>query len=396
MARVHEMKVLKAPVGWILGLTVLFAGCASRDLYPEFKFSETVHHESGAEILRRQWTYSIEPLSSSLIIPGMEYVAPVIHQNSLIFGSQRWGLVSLYPKIQQVKWKLPIENGVVSPIEILNDRAFFVGGDGILYAISTETGKTLWTYSIRNPVTSKPTVIDNELYVVTADDALLALEADTGKWLWHYRRRNSSGPTIHGASRPLVVGDALWVGFADGALVAVARKDGKVRWEKTLNTNRRFANVNAELVRVGNKVFVPAYDGALYALDAQQGSPIWVRDGLGGSKRVTVEAERVFVPTSDGMVQALDINTGKPVWKFELDQGIASDIAVMDRHVVFASSSEYFYALEKETGKLAFRYHVGSGAGFSGGLAVDRERNWLYVLSRGGNLMSWSYHARSQ
>lgn len=365
---------------------LIVSSCASRDLRSHFK--------NEGEVLRRQWTYSIEPISSALTVPGMEYVSPVLHDNTLIFGSERFGLISLYPKIKRARWKIEIPNGLVSQIDIQGEEAFFAAADGNVYAIALDTGKTIWTYSLRNPVASKPTVSGDDLYIVTSDDAIVSLESKTGKWQWHYRRRNVSGPVIHGASRPLVVGDALWVGFADGTLVSLSRKDGKVIWEKQLNPNKRFSSINAEFLQKDDTIYVPAYDNALYALNAKSGSPIWVRDGIGGSKQVTLSGDELFVPTSGGFVYSLDAKTGKDRWKFELDQGIASTIIVTEKHVIFASSSEYLYALERGTGKLVYRFQIGYGSGFSGGLAFDSSKSLLYVLSRGGNLLNFLYTSK--
>ena len=243
---------------WIglVGASIALSACATRDLHPHFINEK--NPKTQQEILTREWTYSIEPYSSSLKVPAMEYVSPVIYENSVIFGSNRFGLISLYPKILKEKWKLPVANGVVSPIEIQNGKAFFTGGDGSLHAISIETGKEVWNYSLRNPVSSKATVSGNDLFIVTSDDNLVSLESNTGKWQWSYRRRNVSGPMIHGASKPLVVGDSIWVGFADGTLVSLTRKEGKVMWEKQLNAGKRFGSVNAEFVLLDNKVIVPA------------------------------------------------------------------------------------------------------------------------------------------
>jgi outer membrane protein assembly factor BamB len=373
-----------------LMVCVSLSACASRDLNPHFE--NEVDPNTRYEVLSREWTYSIEPSSSSLTVPGMEYVSPVVYENSVVFGSNRYGVISLYPKINQVKWKFPIENGVVSPIEVDQGNAYFTGGNGNLYCISLETGKEVWSYSLRNPVSSKATVSGKDLYIVTSDDSLVALESETGKWQWSYRRRNVSGPTIHGASKPLVVGDSIWVGFADGALVALTRKEGKVLWEKQLNNASRFGSINAEFMIQGNRVFVPAYDGAFYVLDAKNGSTIWAKEGIGGSKKVSSEGQVLYISSSNGFVHALDQNSGKELWKFELDSGIPSDVSVLSNHVVFASSSEFLYALDKKTGKLAYRYHVGFGSGFSGGITSDSTQTWIYALSRGGNLMSFHYH----
>ncbi len=370
----------------LLAFGLCLTSCASRDIYP--------HFENQGEVLSRKWTYSIEPISSSLTTSSMEYVSPILHENTLVFGSSRFGLTALYPKIQRARWKLEIPNGVVSQIETQKDQAFFTGGDGNVYAVSLETGKVLWTYALRNPVASRPTVSGDDLFLVTSDDALLSLEAKTGKWQWHYRRRNTSGPGIHGASKPLVIGDAIWVGFADGALVALSKKEGKVLWEKQLNNNKRFSNLNAEFVESAGVVYIPAYDNALYALNAKTGNPVWVRDDLGGANRVTVAGNTLYAPASNGYLYAIDAKTGRDQWKFELDQGIPSNVIVTEKHVIFASSNEYLYALDRSHGKLVYRFHIGYGSGFSGGLAFDAPKNALYVMSRGGNLLSFKYQSK--
>ena len=400
--------VVKIVVKFVLSLALLaipsislVTACSSRNLRPHFQnehtsFGKNGSDLSGHEVLERSWTYSIDPVSSSQGLGPMEYVTPVLTENTLLFGSGRFGLVSLYPKIERPRWKIEIPNGIVSQIEIQGAEAYFTGGDGNVYSIELETGKTLWTYALRNPVSSRPTVDGGELYVVTSDDAVVCLESKTGKWLWHYRRRNISGPTIHGASSPLVVGDAIWVGFADGTLVSLSRKDGKVLWEKRLNTNKRFSNLNASFLKFDHLVYVPAYDNALYALDEKTSAPVWIKDNIGGSKKVSVVDNILYAPTSNGYLYALEAKTGKEIWHFELDSGIASDVVVTPQHVIIGSSSEFLYALERNTGKLVYRFQIGFGSGFSGGLAFDPIRNYLYALSRGGNLLSFTYHPQAK
>ncbi len=362
---------------------LLLQACAGHDSRPGFRNEK--------EVLRRGWTYSIEPVSSSRRLDGMEYVSPILYGNTLVFGSARSGLISFYPKIRRVRWTFEIPNGIVSQIGTSNDRAFFTGGDGLVYSLSLETGKVLWTYDLRNPVTSRPAVDGEDLFLVTSDDAVLCLQSETGKWQWQYRRRNTTGPVIHGATRPLVVGDSVWIGFADGALVALSRKDGKVLWEKQLNTNRRFSGIQAEFLEKDGIVYVPAYDQALYALNSKTGTMLWVRDGVGGARKVTLANGVLYAPDSAGGLHALDPASGKEIWKFQVDHGVPSEVVVTERHVVVSSTHEYLYALDRASGRLLYRYQVGYGSGFTGGMAFDSSRNELYAFSRGGNLYGFQY-----
>jgi outer membrane protein assembly factor BamB len=375
--------MIKGLVRVVLVTAVIGLGCASRDLRPGFR--------NESEVLRRQWVYSFEPLSSGRRLGGLEYVSPVLVEDSLLFGSSRFGLVSYYPKIKRVRWKFEIPNGIISQIEATRDFAYFTGGDGKLYCLSLDNGKPVWTYDLRNPVSSRPKVIGDELYLVTSDDVLLSLEASTGKWKWHYRRRNVSGPVVHGATQPLMVGDSIWVGFADGALVSVSRKDGKVLWERQLNTNKRFSGVNAEFLEKDGVVYVPAYDQALYALQAGTGTPLWVAEGVGGSKKVVWSDGVLYAPSSQGRLHALDPKSGKEFWSFELDGGVPTDFVVTQNQIILGSTQEYLYVLNRPTGRLQFRYPVGYDSGFSGGLAFDSREGWLYAMSRGGNLYSFRY-----
>jgi outer membrane protein assembly factor BamB len=138
-------------------------------------------------------------------------------------------------------------------------------------------------------------------------------------------------------------------------------------------------------------VFVPAYDQALYALNSKNANPVWVKEGVGGSKKVTVSGGVLYAPSSQGKVYALDARSGKEIWSFELDGGVPSEIVVADRHVMFGSTHEFLYALDRASGKLVYRHQVGYDSGFSGGLAFDPAKRFLYGLSRGGNLYSFSY-----
>jgi outer membrane protein assembly factor BamB len=94
----------------------------------------------------------------------------------------------------------------------------------------------------------------------------------------------------------------------------------------------------------------------------------------------------IFFPSSVGSVYALKKENAKVVWKFDLDRGTPTQIIVTPKYVIVGSSYQYLYVLDKITGKRLYRFHVGSGSGFYGAPAFDRETNRIYFLSCGGNL----------
>lgn len=336
----------------------------------------------------RQWTLATHgPFKAG--DRGFEFSNPILVENTLIFGNQSQGLVSLYPGMSQIRWVLPITGGVVSEISHDQGTVYFGGADGFLYAVNADTGKVKWRYEIRNPVISRPVVSGGRVFITTTDDAVFAFDAGTGKWLWHYRRRTAPSATMHGASAPLVEGNEVIAGLSDGFLISLSLQDGSLKWERKLHQGTKFTDVDATPVLDGSNIFVPSYDGALYALKRQGGEVIW-RFDAGGSKQVTVEDQRVFFPSSDGFVYALNKSSGKVLWKFELDGGVPTRLVVTDRHIILGSSHQYLYVLDKNSGAGLSRFNVGHDSGFRGAPAFDPVSQRLYILSGAGNLYAFT------
>jgi outer membrane protein assembly factor BamB len=371
--------LLRLPLSFLL-LALLSVSCAGRNVHRELK--------EDPRVMVRRWTLDTHgPFEAGE--RGAEYSNPVLHENTLIFGNQSAGLVSLYPQSNQQRWVLPIPGGVRSELTIDRTSVYFGGGDGFLYSVSAENGRVNWRYEIRNPVVSRPTLAGGRIFVTTSDDTVYAFDAGTGKWLWHYRRRTAPSATIHGASAPLVDGGEVLAGLSDGFLVALSVPDGQLKWERKLHQGTKFTDVDAQPVLDSGTLYVPSYDGSLYALKRQGGTILW-RFDAGGSKTVSLDSERIYLPSSDGTVYALQKNNSKVLWKFELDGGTPTQLVVTDRHVIVGSSHQYLYVLDKATGAGLYRFNAGYGTGFSGSPAFDPATQSLYVLSGAGNLYAFS------
>ncbi len=320
---------------------------------------------------------------------GTEYSNPVIVENTLVFGNRSVGLVSLYPSLNQQRWALPIQGGVVSELAVDRGNVYFGGGDGYLYSVNLENGRVNWRYEVRNPVISRPTIAGGRVYVTTSDDTVYAFDADTGKWLWHYRRRSAQSATIYGASAPLVDGNEVLAGLSDGFLVALSLDEGHLKWERKLHHGTKFTDVNAHPILENGILYVPSYDGSLYALKRQGGEVIWKFDA-GGSKNVIIEDQTLYFPSTDGSIYSLQKNNAKVNWKFELDKGTPTQAVITDKYVIVGSSYQYLYVIDKNTGKGLYRFNVGYGSGFSGSPAYDSVTQRLYALSHSGNLYTFA------
>lgn len=360
--------------------SLVMTGCTGPRIHSDLK--EDQH------ILMRKWTLSTHgPFDVG--DHGTEYSNPVIVENTLVFGNRSIGLISLYPMINQQRWVLPIPGGVVSELTVHQGNVFFGGGDGFLYSVSLETGKVNWRYEVRNPIVSRPTLDQGRIFLTTSDDTIYAFDAGTGKWLWHYRRRTAPAAKIYGASAPLVDGNEVLAGLSDGFLVTLSIEEGRLKWERKLHTAARFTDVNAHPVLDNGVIYIPSYDGALYALRRLDGEIIW-RFDAGGSKNVFIDDQKIYLPSSDGNIYCLQKSNSKILWKFPLDRGAPTNLIVTDKYVVFGSTYQYLYAVDRNTGAGLYRFNAGYGSGFSGTPVFDSVNQRIYTLSGAGNLYAFS------
>ncbi|MGK5090109.1 PQQ-binding-like beta-propeller repeat protein [Bdellovibrionota bacterium FG-2] len=374
---------LRLLIIFVLGVLVLGLGsvsCTGRNIHSDLT--------ADSKLLVRKWTLSTHGAFEAGD-HGTEYSNPVMVENTLIFGNRSVGVIALYPTLNQQRWVLPIPGGVVSELSVEKGLVYFGGGDGFLYCVNSENGRVSWRYELRNPVISRPTLDGGRVFVTTSDDTVFAFDAGTGKWLWHYRRRSSPAATIHGASAPLVDAGEVLAGLSDGFLVALSTNDGKLKWERKLHHGLKFTDVDASPVLESGTLYVPSYDGALYALKRQGGEVLWRYDS-GGSKNVVLEGSRIFLPSSDGNVYALQKDNAKVLWKFELDHGTPTRLAVTDKYIIVGSSFQYLYVIDKTTGKGLYRYNSGYNSGFSGYPFYDAQAGRVYFLSGAGNLFAFA------
>jgi outer membrane protein assembly factor BamB len=354
----------------------LLAGCGGRNIHRDL--------EPDPKVLTRGWTLSTHGAYDAND-RGFEYSNAALFENTLIFGNASTGVTSIYPGLLRTRWKFPVENGVVSEILVDHKTVYFGGGDGFLYALNAETGKLSWKYPIKLTLVSRPAIAGGRLFVVGADDTIYALDAGTGRWLWSYKRRTPQTATIHAVSSPLIDGNEVIAGMSDGFLVAVSVEEGTLKWERKLQLSSKFTDVDASPTLVGDTIYEPSYDGALYALKRTGGDTVW-RFDAGGARKVFAEGDTIYLPSSNGTFYALSRANAKVLWQFELDRGVPTQPIVTDRYVVFGSSHQYLYALDKATGQAVYRWNAGDGSGFSSNPVYDSSNGTFYLLSMAGNL----------
>ncbi len=243
-------------------------------------------------------------------------------------------LYSLDAKTGEVRWKTVPKGmwnkAVVYSPGVAYGLVFSMGGKG-LAGFDIETGKEVWkSDTFCMPPTVGVTMTDK--YIVglsSAGDGCSANYISTG--LTHAK---SEFHTSFGYSRstPAVVGDRIYGSTA--ALIGTAPRYPRVAIFN-LKIKRVEANnfvephkeksdmkvVFSSTTVWGGKVFVGCDSGHLYAFDDKKLKPAW-NFKTGGPVRASASVSKqdgiLYIPSYDGKIYALDANTGEKKWEHKI------------------------------------------------------------------------------
>ncbi len=231
-----------------------------------------------------------------------------------------------------------------------------------------ESLRTLWTTSIgegstkRTRLTAIPIVYDNKIFTLDAEGTVRAISVAKGETLWrrstvpegksgfdflHPFNSNNTGRAGFGGGLA-ADGGKIFVASGFGAILALEADSGQPIWSKKLEIPIREAPTAAE-----GRVFIVNSESELYCLRATDGSQLWAQKGLPENAAMLTSASPavagnfVFVPYPSGEISAIDIKNGQPKWTDALAKGDINNSStaigeaprpVVDRDAVFAMS----------------------------------------------------------
>ncbi len=143
----------------------------------------------------------------------------------------------------------------------------------------------------------------------------------------------------------------------NGAISAVQLSTGKKQW--TFATGGK---IYATPLVHGPYVIVPCTDGYVYCLQTRNGRLAWKQaTGKAMVSSAALYNGSAIVAGSDGHCRAWDIPTGRLRWDFDSVKGfVETRPLVYGDKVYFGSWGNYFYALDANTGALAWRWTNGA------------------------------------
>lgn len=303
---------------------------------------------------------------------------PIIIQANAIDG-----LTAMTANQGSVVWRRPILNGIEASGILDKDRLFVGASDGQFYSVSALTGDILWSFPTRTETISEPTIDDGLVIFLSGANTLYALEIESGKQAWLYTRQDTQAISIRGGSKPAALGGSVYVGFADGAVVSLNSKNGTVKWERQLNRNKRFRDVDSDPLIDGEFLFVSAFDNSIYCLRSATGDLVW-KSEKGAFGAPLVVGENIYFASTAGEFQALDRSTGKKKWAFPTNEGIATAARLYKGLLVFGESRGNLHFLDSTTGKAVG--HFSPGRGIMSTPLIDEKQDRVYFISGEANV----------
>jgi outer membrane protein assembly factor BamB len=363
-------------------------------------------------------TVSVRVEVSSAAVPGMLEITTVTGTSSLDVDANDTNLVVLeLPSPPNIDWPTfhngnqrqgaspnittpPLDQVWVSAPYLESDWSGPVLADGILFSTTMDglirahdpyTGELLWSRLLGDDYfyTGTPAVEDGIVYTISygyGGGYMYALDETTGATIWSFGPER--GMDLN-ARTPVAVSAGLVFGCAwDGEVFAVDADNGAEVWRYESN------NYWPSGVAIsGGAVYFGTADGYAFALDEFEGELLWSSplDGMAVSAPMCADGI-VYIGTNAGSMYALDSLSGEVVWLRSVGSVWLSTPAYGDSAIFYGAtdiynySDGYFYALDPRSGSTIWSVripaHVESSVAYANGYVFGTATNGLlYTLS---------------
>lgn len=155
------------------------------------------------------------------------------------------------------------------------------------------------------------------------------------------------------ASSPAYSDGKIVVGDETGSVYCLSENDGKLAW----TFQARQAVYSSPAIADGKVVF-GSCDSSIYCLNVKDGKKVWEYKTNHTVMGVPlIDKGIVYIGGSDGCFRAINLKDGKLKWDFcQLKGYVISRPLMYEGKLIFGAWDTYLYALDPQTGKLAWKW----------------------------------------
>ncbi|MBN2409367.1 MAG: PQQ-binding-like beta-propeller repeat protein [Candidatus Aminicenantes bacterium] len=222
-------------------------------------------------------------------------------------------------------WKVKVSEKISSEISQDRGSIYFGTETGHLLAMSQAAGDLLWTFKTEGPIHAAPAFFENQICLAGGDGRVYMISS-SGR----LRGTMDVGSPI--LVTPLVDGRRLYVGCEDRSFHCYDLRRQKRKWKITAG-GRLLATPRADRKRV----YFPASNGVLYALNKKNGHILWWWISPSKSRYdLEFDGQNILATSSAPNLHALDVKSGKSIGQFDAGQEIRSNPVWAEPYLLIA------------------------------------------------------------
>ena len=269
-----------------------------------------------------------------------------------------------------------------------NEDLVVVGtGAGEIVALNQSDGTLAWRSKVTSEMLSVP-AIDREFVVVqTIDGKLAAFRVLDGERAWIYTT-NIPSLTLRGTASPIIEADIVISAFANGRIAFLDKENGLAAFDQRVGVSKgdsdleRLVDVDGKMVVLDGKLHVASFQGRIVAIELATGRMVWAEDASSVSG-LGSGFGNVYLASADSQVIAYNADNGREVWR--VDALLHRDLTApesLGSYIAVSDFDGYIHLLAQSDGRFVGRRKVGKS--IKAGLISDSGR--LYAMDDGGNL----------
>jgi outer membrane protein assembly factor BamB len=250
-------------------------------------------------------------------------------------------------------WNFPPEpdrRTFFAPPGLSKDGPIIVGGyDNQVYALNKANGVEVWPEPFDQPtdrIIGSPIVTGDTVLIPSADGKLYALDLLTGNPVWAEPFKAQEALW----SAPVVDGERVLFTSLDHHVYALELSSGRELWR----SDELGSAITDTPTLIDDYLLVSTFGGKLFALESQNGEPVWpepfnATDWLWGSPAATDGV--LYFGDVSGVINAVNLSDGATLWTDKLGQAVVASPVILDEEVYFVTRLGVVYAYETASGK---------------------------------------------
>ncbi len=350
---------MRLPLALSLATLLAAAGCSKdKDIEPPAKLVDF----PATLAVKKIWSTGVGGGKKQMVLRlGL---GPAADAGNVFAASHKGEVIAIALETGRQLWrtdlKLPLSAGPVAGSGVV----MVVSSKGNVVALDEASGKELWRVRVNSELLAPPAIGERVIVLRSVDGHLRGMDIQTGREIWAVEQQVPR-LSLRGTATPVIARDVAICGFDNGKVMAVSLANGDTVWDTTLSSPHgrteleRLVDVDSAVRVVGDDVYAVGFQGrvAMLALDSGQ---IWWAHDTSSNRGLTVDGDTVYIAQADGVVVALRQRDGSELWHNDkIRRRNLSTPAMTSTAIVVADYQGYVHWLDKKTGTLVAREHVG-------------------------------------